>query len=148
MLLGALVLIVIVAIALSSALQMGEKSPIYAAGTVEIAPELLSDAQGIGTLFIILHDAESSMPMPFGAVKERLSKDFQGNFAFTITKEQMMMMNPNAVVPHAFRVKARLDKDGVAGADQPGDLVGSLDSIPTGSTDVVIRITRKVAGQN
>lgn len=148
MLVGALGLVIIIAIALSSALQMGEKSPIYAAGTVELAPELVTDAQGISTLFIILHDAESGMPMPFGAMKERLSSDLTASYAFKITKEQLMMMNPNAPVPGTFRLKARLDKDGVAGADQPGDLVGSVENIQLGSTDVIIRIDRKVTAHH
>ncbi len=143
-LVGAIGLVVIIAIAFSSALQMGEKSPIYVSGTVEISPELIPEASGITTLFIILHDASSQMPMPFGAMKERLSADFTKPYSFKITKEGMMMMNPDAAIPPYFRVKARLDKDGVAGADQPGDLVGSLENVKSGSSSVTIKIERKI----
>lgn len=135
---------VVIVFAFVTALDMGERSPIYAGGQIELSPDLARDAQGINTLFIIVNDPASPMPMPLGAVKERLDSDFTGSFSFTLTKEKMIMMNPDAPMPKVLRLKARLDKDGVAGVDQPGDLVGIIDSVNLGDSNVLIRIDRRI----
>ena len=74
-------------------------------------------------LYVVVYDMDSPMPMPYGAMKERLDSPATAGvfFPLTITKEKLMVMNPNRPVPQRMRLKARLDKDGNAGMDQPGD---------------------------
>ncbi len=142
--LGGLIFFVIIGFALYSAMDTGVKSPILAEGTIELTPELAGSAQGITTLFIIINDADSPRPMPYGAVKEHLSADFTQPFTFTLTREKMTMMNPDAPLPQNMRLKARLDRDGVAGVDQPGDLVGIVDGVKFGGSGVTLRIDRRI----
>ncbi len=49
-------------------------------------------------------------------------------------------------MPPQFRLKARLDADGAGGMDQPGDLVGEVSQVASGSRDVVITINRVASG--
>lgn len=142
--LGGFGIVVIMALAFYLALDMGQKSPIYAAGRIELDPALARDAQGIATLYIIVNDPASPMPMPLGAVKERLEGDFSGSIPFFLTKEKMIMMNPDAPMPQVLRLKARLDMDGLAGMDQPGDLVGIIEGVNLGASDLTIRIDRRI----
>jgi hypothetical protein len=147
-LIGSLILVAMIVISLVTALNMGEKSPIYAAGQVVVSPELAQDAQSVETLFVILFDPDSPMPMPLGAVKERMTGGFSGTFDFSLTKEKMLRMGMQdgepVNYPKYLRLKARLDKDGLAGPDQPGDLVGIVENVPFGSTDVTIKIEKKI----
>ncbi len=149
-LIGAVVLAIIIVISLVTALNMGEKSPIFAAGKVTIAPELSTDAHSVETLFVIVFDPDSPMPMPMGAMKERLPGGFKDGFSFALTKEKMIRMGGamggDEVTHHPkyLRLKARLDKDGLAGPDQPGDIVGIVENVPFGTSDVTIRLEKKV----
>ena len=136
-LIGGVILALIIVISLVTALNMGEKSPIYAAGKVTVAPELSADAHSIETLFVIVFDPDSPMPMPMGAMKERLPGGLQDGFAFSLTKEKMIRMGGGmgdepSHHPKYLRLKARLDKDGLAGPDQPGDIVGIVENVPFG----------------
>jgi hypothetical protein len=93
---------------------------------------------GIRTLFFVIYDADSAMPMPFGAMKVTLDKDAKGVFyKGTLTSENVMAMSGGAP-PKNMRIKARLDKDGSAGRDEPGDLTGVADHVTVGSS---IKIT-------
>lgn len=141
---GVIVILGVIAIALYSALDQGEKSPIFAAGTVELSPELQGDATGMQTMFVTVFDEESPMPMPYGAMKEHLPADFSQPVTFLITKEKLMVMNPDAAQPKRLRVKVRLDKDGVAGPDQPGDLVGIVEHVPFGERNAAVKISQKI----
>ena len=128
--------------AVYEAIDSGQKSPIMAAGKVSLKEDMVKDAVGIRTLFLVLYDLDSPMPMPFGAVKETLDKDVTpGDFYdFMITKEKIQMMNPQAPQPQRFRLKVRLDRDGMGGQDQPGDLVGQVTDIAFGKSDVRVEI--------
>jgi len=138
---GVVAFVLILAIALFSAVKYGKKSEIYASGQISIKPDLEADAEGLRTLFISVYDMDSPMPMPFGAVKERLHSDAKGQFfEFFLTKESLRVMNPNAPIPNRLRIKARIDVDGVGGAAQPGDLLGEVEDIPLGSKGVAIMI--------
>ncbi len=140
-LLGILIVIAAVIGAVFVALDYGETSPIYASGTVELADELESSGVTINTLFLVLYDADSDMPMPYGAVRYKLSAPPKGQFHhFIITKETLNVMNPQRALPKNFRIKAKLDLDGNAGMDQPGDLYGELAPVAFGSKDLVISI--------
>jgi len=126
---------------LFQAMTMGEKSPIIAEGTLELSAELNDYALNAETLFITIFDAESTSPMPYGAIKERITPGASGEFfKFLLTKEKMMMMGggQNGQMPKNIRIKARLDNDGMGGQDQPGDIVGSVASVPFGATGVKI----------
>ena len=52
----------------------GEKSPLIASGSVHIEASLEEQAVGLRTLYITVFDQNSPMPMPFGAMKEKLPK--------------------------------------------------------------------------
>lgn len=146
-LIGGLIVALLVVIAVVMAGQMGEKSPILAAGKITLSDDLVPKAQGIETLFLILYDADSPMPMPYGAVKERLSADAVKpgwTYEFYITKEKIQTMRPDAPAPQHLRIKARLDRDGTAGPDQPGDLAGEVAGVNLGTQDVMLAISRYV----
>lgn len=140
---GVIVVLAVIVIAISSALKTGEKSPFFVEGTVDLDPALSNDIAGIQTMFITVFDEDSPMPMPYGAMKEHLSTDFKPGAEFKVTKETLMIMNPDAPTPKRLRVKVRLDKDGVAGPDQPGDLVGQQEHVAFGDK-VTIKINQKV----
>ena len=94
---------------------------------------LLKKKTGIRTLYVTLYDAASSMPMPYGAVKVNLDKDANGTFyKAELTSENVTVMS-GGDVPKTLRIKARLDKDGSAGRDEAGDLVGIADQVAVGS---------------
>lgn len=143
-LIGILIVGLVAAIAISVALNTGEKSPIYVAGTVELPSELRADAEGIQTMFVTIFDEESQMPMPYGAMKEYLPNDLSRPIEFALTKEKMQIMNPNMPMPRYMRVKVRFDKDGMGGADQPGDLVGVVEHVQFGSDNVRLKIQQKI----
>jgi hypothetical protein len=140
----------VLSIAIYMAVITGQKSPLYASGIVEISPELVPAAKGMRTLFLVaLPPAESGMRMPIGAARFSVSQDASGRFVhFALTPETMQVMPGSASggMPAQFRLKARLDADGTAGMDQPGDLVGELESVTTGSRNLVITINRVASG--
>ncbi len=94
--------------------------------------ELQKKDAGIRTLFIIVYDADSPRPMPYGAMKVTLKDDAKGSFySGDLTTENVQTMGGGAV-PKNIRLKARLDKDGSAGMDSPGDLVGLVEKVKAG----------------
>ena len=143
---GILGLLAVIGLSMYSAMEFGEKSPFFATGNIELDSSLVADADGISTLYITVFDAESPMPMPYGAMKERLSKPAAAGsfFPLVITKEKLQVMNPNRPVPKKMRLKARLDKDGLGGFDQPGDLTGQVHDISFGEENVTIIINKKI----
>ncbi len=140
---GLIGVVIIVIAGFFAALNMGEKSPVFVSGTITIADELKADATGIETLFVIIYDAKSKMPMPFGAMKEKMPLDLSQPIPFLVTKEALRVMNPDAPPPQSLRIKVRIDKDGVAGPDQPGDLSGGAEQIPFGERNLQLRIDKK-----
>ncbi|MFW7378614.1 MAG: hypothetical protein ACOH5I_07405 [Oligoflexus sp.] len=101
--------------------------------------KLIEKAKGIRTLFLVVYNPESKMPMPYGAQKVDLEKDASGNFYnFEITTTSIRTMGGNAVLPTKLKVKARLDKDGSAGMDQPGDIIGMSGVVAKGSKNIKI----------
>jgi hypothetical protein len=145
-LIGAAVAALAIGAGIYTALDTGKKSPILAAGKIALKDDLVSHAKGVHTLFLVLYDQDSPMPMPFGAVKERLEKDAEAGdfYEFFITKEKLQMMNPDAPMPANFRVKVRLDRDGMGGMDQPGDLVGETRDVALGEGAARVEITSLV----
>ncbi|HYX37949.1 MAG TPA: hypothetical protein VE954_33025 [Oligoflexus sp.] len=143
-LIGLLIVGLVAVVAVSVALNTGEKSPIYVAGSVEVPSEMRTHAEGIRTMFVTVFDEESPMPMPYGAMKETLPTDLSQPIDFALTKEKMQIMNPDARMPRYMRVKVRLDKDGMGGADQPGDLVGIVEHVQFGTSGVRLTIQQKI----
>ncbi len=142
---GGVIFVLILALALFMASKFGEKSQLYAAGQISIDSSLEQDASGLRILFISVYDMDSQMPMPYGAVRERLSTDAKGEFfEFFLTKESLRVMNPNAPLPKRLKIKARIDVDGVGGPAQSGDLLGEAQNISLGSKGVRIVINNKI----
>ena len=128
--------------------QFAEKSPLFASGTLRLDPKLQDHAAGIHTVFISIFDANSPLPIPYGATRYHLSEDAQGSFLrFFLTRDNMQLMpaSQGQPTPKYLRIKARLDSSAQAGADKPGDLVGELTQIPTGSQGLELVIERLIA---
>lgn len=145
-----IVLIAIVGMSIVSAFNFGEKSPIYVKGEVRISDALRDSLEGISTMFVVIYDLDSPMPMPFGAMRERLSAEQLtggGPIPFLVTKEKLQMMNPNAPMPKRMSVKVRMDKDGLGGRDQPGDLTGVISELHFGASDVTVDVNELVKGE-
>lgn len=143
---GILILVVVVAFSFFSALDHGEKSPIFVEGKVSVAPSLRADLNGITTMFIVIYDLDSPRPMPYGAVREKIMTDdlaAGASLNFFVTKEKIQTMNPNAPYPRRMSVKVRLDRDGFGGRDQPGDLTGVESEVAFGTTGLLIEISEK-----
>ena len=143
-LIGIFIVGLVAVIAVTVAFNMGEKSPIYVSGDVEVPAEFRADAGGIQVMFVTVFDEDSPMPMPYGAMKEYLGADLTQNIAFALTKEKMQIMRPDSALPKYMRVKVRLDKDGYGGPDQAGDLVGVIEHVTFGSSGVHVKIQKKI----
>ncbi len=143
-LVGVLVILVVIVVAIVSAGKMGETNHAYAKGKVVLTDDLKTAAKGVHTLFIIALGPDR--PMPLGALRTTLSKDASGDvYDFVMTKDNMMMMGMGGgEFPETFRLKARLDVDGGAGPDQPGDLVGEIASVQRGQDGLEIKIDRLI----
>jgi cytochrome c-type biogenesis protein CcmH len=108
------------------------------AGHVTIAPELASKVSPTDVLFVIVR-RPGSAPRPLAA--KRIDHP-QFPAAFEITNKDMMI--EGSELRGMVDVIARLDKDGMAGPAQPGDLEGRFDKNPTlpGATNVEIVINK------
>jgi hypothetical protein len=138
--------LLVIAISVTSALFFGETSPVIAQGRIVLSEELTAQAQGMRRLFIIVRDAESPMPMPWGALDVTLSADPSGDvYSFILTRDNLRIMNQGGPLPKKLSLKARLDLDGIAGLDEPGDIVGSIGPVDFGSKDQVITLSSLVA---
>jgi len=142
-LIGGVVVGAMLVISVVMAGQMGETSSAFARGRVILDESLKEQAKGADTLFVIMSGPDR--PMPLGALRHRLSGDPSGVvYEFTLTKESMQMMMGDGNVPETFKLKARLDRDGTAGPDQPGDLTGEVLGVTRGAKGVDIVISRVV----
>jgi cytochrome c-type biogenesis protein CcmH len=138
--------LIVLGLAISAAFMTGQQSPLFASGTVSIAPDLEASAKGIQTLYIVALPADGGR-MPLGAARFHVSADPRGTFLnFALTPETMQLMpgSSQSGMPQSFNIKARLDTDGSGGMDQPGDLTGEATGIRLGSRDVHITIASAV----
>lgn len=134
--------VIVVVGCIGAALFFGETSPVVAEGKVVLPETMTQQAQGMRTLFLIVRDAESPMPMPWGAMVTTLSADPTGVvYEFKLTRDNLRIMNTAADAPKKLIVKARLDLDGLGGSDMPGDIVGTENNIPFGGKNIVITLT-------
>ncbi len=104
---------------------------------------LVKKDAGIRTLFVIVYDADSPRPMPYGAMKVDLKDDAKGTFyTGDLTSENVQTM-AGGPLPKNIRLKARLDKDGSAGMDAAGDLTGLVEKSKLGDK-VKIKINKAI----
>lgn len=87
---------------------------------------------GIRTLFITIYDQDSKAPMPYGAMKVELDKDAKGTVYKGKLDSGNIMVMGGGDAPKKLRIKAKLDKDGSAGADAAGDVVGIAEGVVLG----------------
>lgn len=149
---GVIAIVVIIVIAAMMAGKMGETSHAYARGRVILDESVLTEAKENHTLFIIM--AGNDRPMPLGALRKSIDVTSAGEiYSFTLTKDSMQMMmmaagggpgGGGSNVPEQFKLKARLDRDGQAGPDQPGDVVGEVAVVKRGAEDVEIHLNRVI----
>ncbi len=136
-------IVVIIIIAALMAGKMGETSYAFAKGEIILDESLLESAARASTLYIIISGTDR--PMPFGAFRKTITlapgKDV---YKFVLTKDNIQAMQDISTWPNEIKLKARLDLDGAAGPDQPGDLVGELYPVTLGSKDLVLKIDRLV----
>ncbi|HYX39584.1 MAG TPA: hypothetical protein VE954_41325 [Oligoflexus sp.] len=115
--------------------------------SVEVTVEgdsALAAAAGIRTLYISVFDSESKMPRPYGSIQVKLQADAKGSiYKGDLTLDNIQVMGDKASVPKKLRLKARLDKNGAGGMDQPGDVVGSVDDVNVGDTAKIV-INKKI----
>jgi hypothetical protein len=100
-----IVLIAIVGMSIVSAFNFGEKSPIYVKGEVRISDALRDSLEGVSTMFVVIYDLDSPMPMPFGAMRERLSAEQLADYLLAIHNHmnfgmQSLPNEPNPCVRH------------------------------------------------
>jgi cytochrome c-type biogenesis protein CcmH len=106
---------------------------------VTIDAQLASKVNPTDVLFVIVR-RPGSAPRPLAA--KRIDHP-QFPVAFEITNKDMMI--EGSELRGMVDVIARLDRDGMAGPAQPGDLEGRFEKNPTlpGATDVEIMINKE-----
>lgn len=95
--------------------------------------KLQTKGAGIRTLFVSLYDAASQGPRPYAAMKVDLAKDAKGLVYEGKLDASNVMVMGDGPTPKTWRIKAKLDKDGSAGPDSPGDLIGQATGVASGS---------------
>ncbi len=141
-------LTIVIAACIGAALFFGQTSPVIAEGKVVLKPEFDAQAQGMRTVYIIVRDPASPMPMPYGAMATTLTSDATGNVMnFKLTKENLRVMAEASSHPQKVTIKARLDMDGLGGSDQPGDIVGILENVDWGARNLTIALDQLVTTQ-
>lgn len=99
--------------------------------------KLNGKAHGIRTLYLTIYDASSPAPRPYGALKVDLTADAKGTFYKGKLNADNVMVMGGGEAPKSLRIKARLDKDGSAGPDSAGDLVGIAEKVAAGSKTTI-----------
>ena len=94
-------------------------------GTVAIDPALASQIAPTDVLFVIVR-RPSGPPRPLAALRIEHPKFPQ---AFEVTNADVIL--PGSELKGMVAITARLDKDGVAGPAQPGDIEGEFAKNPT-----------------
>lgn len=139
---GAGVLVVIV-IAGVMAGQMGDTNHSFARGKIVLDDSLIDAAKNASTLYIIISGTDR--PMPYGAFRKSItSAPGKDVYEFILTKDNIQAMTDISAWPNQVKLKARLDMDGAAGPDQPGDLVGEIYPVELGAKDLVLNINRLI----
>jgi hypothetical protein len=136
-------IVVMIAFAIGMAGKMGETNYAFAKGKIILDESLIEPASKASTLYIIISGTDR--PMPFGAFRKSMtSAPGKDVYDFILTKDNIQAMQDIGTWPNEIKLKARLDLDGAAGPDQPGDLVGELYPVTLGSKDLVLKIDRLI----
>lgn len=130
-----LAIVVIVGVGLVAA-SFSEKPVII----VRLSPKLTTETKANAThhkvIYISLFGSDS--PMPYAAMREHIEV---GNTLdlreIIVTAEKLTVMNPDREQPQLMRVKVRLDADGTAGPDSPGDITGQAEPVQWGGGEIV-----------
>lgn len=117
--------VVFIFVCLAWAYTNGRPSPTYLQMTVKILPQFRQRAQTMDTLFFIFRkDAAPSSPV-WLVYRERLASPLTDSRQFSFRKENIQLVNGDwQQMPARLHVQVRLDLDGLAGPDQPGDMIG------------------------
>ena len=136
-------IVVVIIVAAMMAGKMGETTYAFAKGKIILDESLIEPAAKASTLYVIISGMDR--PMPFGAFRKSMtSAPGKDVYDFVLTKDNIQAMQDISTWPNEIKLKARLDLDGSAGPDQPGDLVGELYPVTLGSKDLVLKINRLV----
>ncbi len=105
---------------------------------VKVVPSLSTEVKSMAThhsvIYVTLFD--ETTPMPYAAMREVISVGSEGKLRdILVTEEKIQVMNPSRPRPSSMRVKVRLDADGSAGPDQPGDITGETRGITWGQEE-------------
>ena len=114
-------------------------------GKLVLKKDLSPRAKGIRTVFFSFYDPAAAAPMPCGAAKLAIEKDASGEFLTYTLDEQSVMLMGCPEIPATFNLKVKLDKDGSAGRDSAGDLVGMANGVKKGSVGVVVNVDKFIA---
>lgn len=140
--LASLSLIVVIIIA---TMQQAVKPEIIAAGELRLGDDLGEFAQGNHTLFIIIYSSDENNRMPLGIIKEPIRITESGLIRrFSITPDKVERMMSRDPIPSNFKLKGRIDRDGMGGPDQPGDIVAITKNINYGSEEVILTFDQKI----
>lgn len=128
---------------MTSKAALAEAPQVFADVEIKVATAVEKKGAGIRTLYITLYDEASKAPMPYGAMKVDLKVDAKGTVYTGKLDDTNVMIMGGGDAPKTMRIKARLDKDGSAGTDAPGDLVGNATGVKPG-TKVTISIDKAI----
>lgn len=113
-------------------------------GNIKIPVELMDKTTGITTAYIIFFDQWSKEFDILGAAKIAVNRDQSQSVHFSIKKDEFVKMGPRRQIPRVFTLKARFDKDGLGGKENPGDLTGYVESVPLGSREVEVLLDKLI----
>ncbi len=107
---------------------------------VRISPKLTESTKANAThhkvVYVTLFGSDS--PMPYAAMREYLEVGSTLDLReILVTAEKLTVMNPGREQPQFVRVKVRLDADGAAGPDQPGDITGQAEQVQWGGNESI-----------
>lgn len=137
--------ILVIGIIVLATMNMAEKPVILASGELHIKPGLEDYASANRTLFIVIYDNNEANKMPLGIIKEPIKITGPGYIRkFSITPDKVQRMMSNAPIPNVFKLKSRLDRDGMGGPDKAGDVVSITENVSFGSETVIINFDTKI----
>lgn len=124
------------AIIVAVAANFADDPKVIARANLKISEDIKAMATHHNTLFVTVFEGDN--PMPYGAMKEPISVDADGSLRqVVLTEEKINVMDSSRPRPGKMRIKVRLDADGSAGPDQPGDITGQIIDIPWGSKEIL-----------
>jgi len=115
---------------------------------LRIADEIIPLATHHTTLFVTIFDGNN--PMPYAAMREPITVGSDGTLRqVVLTSDKLQVMDSSRSKPEKIRLKVRLDADGSAGPDQPGDITGQVEDIAWGSPELlVVTLDKFIKEQN